>query len=117
MPRSRPSTLVEVHVKRSSAASAGAKNTRGAVCYRPIRYDAEKQPPHTAKRKQPLRESAAKQKISLLIRRCMAEISLPACPPTPKNQLVANGNDLTPTNPLHQIGDGQSILAMLPEVQ
>jgi hypothetical protein len=94
-----------------------AENTRGAVDYRPIRYDAEKQPPHTSEEKQPLRESAAKQKISLLIRRCRAEISLPACPPTPKNQLVANGSDLTPTNPLHQIGDGQSIPAPLSEVQ
>ncbi len=95
----------------------GAENTRGAVIYRPIRYDAEKQPPHTCEEKQPLRESAAKQKISLLIRRCEAEISLPACPPTPKNQLVARGIDLTPTNPLHQIGDVHTIPAILPEVQ
>jgi len=94
-----------------------AENTRGAVDYRPIRYDAEKQPPHTSEEKQPLRESAAKQKISLLTRRCAAEISLLACPPASKNQLGASGSDLTPTNPLHQIGDEQSIPASLPEVQ
>ena len=113
----RADRLCGVARRRGFSRQPVAENTRGAVSYRPIRYDAEKQPPHTSEEKQPLRESAAKQKSA-----CSSGVARQksACSRVHRRRKISSspvGSDLTPTNPLHQIGDGESIPASVPEVQ
>lgn len=111
----RADRLCSVARRRGFSRHPVAENTRGAVSYRPIRYDAEKQPPHTSEEKQPLRESAAKQK-SACSSGDVGQKS--ACPRIHRRRITALCRcGLTPTNPLHQTVDGDSIAAFSQEVQ
>ncbi len=77
---------------------------------------AEKTASTLGEEKQPLHNCAAKQKTACSSGDAKQKT---ACPQLHQRRkpLVASEGDLTPTNPLHQIGDEPSIPAMHLEVQ
>jgi hypothetical protein len=81
------------------------ETTRGAVANRPIRNCAEKTASTRGEEKQPLRVSAAS-------RNQPARVSTDR-----EKQLVVGMRHLSPTNPLHQIGDDATIPGNTLEVQ